>query len=134
MSTAIVNAMNYFWYKNGDVEETLNYIYGIIIAVKRIKWSGAVNLEEIGEYKEYLEKLEIALNNILANPQNMYLKHFHCEHSVYYLNAILDRLYNEEANLHPGNPSWNRAIGGAYDPIEFTLIIMRLFYWERKIQ
>lgn len=120
MSTAIVNAMNYFWYKNRDVEKTLEYIYGIIIAVKRIKYSGTIDLEEIEEYKEYLEKLEIVLNNILEN-SNHNLKYFHCEHSIYYLNAILDKLYNEEANLHFGNPAWNRSIGGAYDPVEFSI-------------
>lgn len=114
MSTAIVNAMNYFWYKNRDVEETLNYIYGIIIAVKRIKWSGAVNLEEIGEYKEYLEKLEVILKDIVANCGDIFL-------SIDYLNAILNKLYNEKVNLHQGDSSWNKSIGGAYDPVEFTI-------------
>ena len=114
MSTAIVNAMNYFWYKNADVEETLKYIYGIIIAVKRIKWSGSINLEEIGEYKEDFNGLRVVLNNIVANCGDIFL-------SIDYLNAILNKLYNEEANLHSGNPSWNKSLGSAYDPVEFTI-------------
>lgn len=114
MSTAIVNAMNYFWYKNGDVEKTLEYIYGIIIAVKRIKYSGTIDLEEIEEYREDLEELEVVLNKILTNCENI------CS-TIPHLNNILNKLYNEKANLHKGNPSWNKSIGGAYDPVKFSI-------------
>lgn len=120
MSNAIVNAMNCFWCKDANVEKTLDYIYGIIIATKRVKHIEPRNMMGISDYKEYIEKLEHVLNNILS-VETIEERQFFCEHSVYYLNKILEKLYNEIENLHAGHSSWNRAIGGAYDPIGYSV-------------
>lgn len=113
MSHSLVNAMNFFKY-SFNIDETLKFILGTILAIKRIEFGK--DIEE--KYNIYIRKLNIIMELISENESEENREMLY-EHSVYYINKILELLYNEEENLHSGNPSWNQSLGGAFDPLEY---------------
>lgn len=129
MSHSLVNAMNFFKY-SFNIDETLKFILGTILAVKRIEFrkdiyklieSIKTNLDESfpeKKYNIYIRKLNIIME-LISKDESGENREMLYEHSVYYINKILELLYNEEENLHSGNPSWNQSLGGAFDPLEY---------------
>lgn len=137
MAQGLVNAMNYynFYIRQPDRERneirafTLQFITGMIISVKRMKMtddqmknfvlngimSDSGNL--LDGYRPYLRGIFYWMK-LLDSIQNIgdWVLEGHMQHCTYYVNHILDLLYNEKGNLDYGYAVWNRSLQDAFDP------------------
>lgn len=137
MAQGLVNAMNYYNYyirSSGHVRNetraiTLRFVTGMIISVKRMK----MNEEEIrdfvvngiksdigtllDDYRPHLRGLMCSME-LLDHTQESadWVIETHMHHCTYYVNHILDLLYNEKTNLDYGYSVWNRSLQNAFDP------------------
>ncbi|MBS7009894.1 hypothetical protein [Anaerostipes sp.] len=139
MAQGLVNAINFYNYyiRQPDREPsdtrawTLRFITGMIISVKRMK----MNEQEIqdfivngiksdtgnllNDYRSHLRKLMCSMEWLDQTQQvEDWVVEVHMHHCTYYINHILDLLYNEKENLDYGYSVWNRSLQDAFDPYE----------------
>lgn len=135
MAQGLVNAMNFYnFYIKSDHNRsetraiTLRFITGVIISVKRMK----MNEQEIQEfvvngiksdtgnllddYRPHLRELMYSME-LLDQTQQLadWVIEAHIHQCTYYVNHILDLLYNEKTNLDYGYSVWNRSLQDAFD-------------------
>lgn len=139
MAQGLVNAMNFYnFYIKSDHNRsetraiTLRFITGMIISVKRMK----MNEQEIqdfvvngiksdtgnllDDYRPNLRELMYSME-LLDQTQQLadWVIEAHMHQCTYYVNHILDLLYNEKTNLDYGYSVWNRSLQDAFDPSGF---------------
>lgn len=136
MAQGLVNAMNFynFYIRSSDHERsetramTLRFIIGMIISTKRMK----MKEEEIqnfvvngiksdtgsllNDYRPHLRGLMYSMELLDQTQQAAeWVIETHMHHCTYYVNHILDLLYNEKTNLDYGYTVWNRSLQDAFD-------------------
>lgn len=137
MAQGLVNAMNFYNFyirqpnRNRDETRafTLRFITGMIISVKRMKMTedeiqdfvlNGVMSDSASLLEEYRPHLRGMLHcmQLLDQIQTVeaWMVEWHMEHCTYYVNHILDLLYNEKDNLDYGYSVWNRSLQDAFDP------------------
>lgn len=144
MALGLTNAFRYYDFCKRNplynmldtINDSLSYVLGMIISVKRIMISldkvnerGFLKIEKvfeseesISQYKQYFELLYFNMNDVvdISDPNDYrYKSHMHL--CSYYLNRILDLLYNELENLRSGDSKWNRSLKDAFDPNETSV-------------
>lgn len=148
MAQGLVNAMNFYNFyirsSEHDCSETqrmtLRFITGMIISVKRMK----MNEQEIhdfvlngimsdtgnllDDYRPHLRGLIYSMELLDRTHQDAewvqqgaeWVIETHMHHCTYYVNHILDLLYNEKTNLDYGYSVWNRSLQDAFDASSYT--------------